>query len=95
VKKVCDKGHTFYKTSDCPSCPVCAQEEKPKTGLLSRVNAPVRNAFKHEGILTAEQLAQYSEKEILSLHGVGKASMPILREVLAEKGLAFKDHHKN
>lgn len=33
----------------------------------------------------------YTEKEILDLHGMGKASMPILRKALEEEGLTFKD----
>jgi hypothetical protein len=24
--KICSKGHRFYKSSDCPTCPVCEKE---------------------------------------------------------------------
>ncbi|MET0392042.1 MAG: hypothetical protein ABW019_02825 [Chitinophagaceae bacterium] len=42
------------------------------------------------GITTLHQLAALSEKEILELHGMGPASLPILRSALQAAGLAFK-----
>ncbi|WP_028558722.1 RNA polymerase alpha subunit C-terminal domain-containing protein [Paenibacillus pinihumi] len=88
--KTCSKGHQFYKTSDCPACPVCEQENKPDSGFLSLLSAPARRALEHNGITTLQQLATYSEKEILQFHGMGPASLPKLRTALAESGLAFK-----
>lgn len=89
--KTCEKGHQFYKSTDCPSCPVCEKERKPKEGFLSVLSAPARRALEHEGILSLEQLSAYSEKDILKLHGVGPASMPTLKKKLSEKGLKFKE----
>ncbi|MCM3706825.1 MULTISPECIES: RNA polymerase alpha subunit C-terminal domain-containing protein [Cytobacillus] len=88
--KVCEKGHEFYKTSECNSCPVCDKENKPKNGFLSKLSAPARNALLFEGIDTLEKLSNYTEKEILKLHGVGPASLPIMRTSLEEEGLSFK-----
>ncbi len=88
--KACDKGHKFYKSSDCPTCPICARQEKPKDGFLSRLGSPARNALKAQGISTLAELAQYSEREILALHGVGPKAMPVLREALREVGLEFE-----
>lgn len=51
---------------------------------------PARRALEHAGITSVEKLAAYSEKEILALHGLGPASLPKLRQGLAEVGLAFK-----
>lgn len=31
--KICEKGHQYYKSSDCPICPVCEKERKPKEGF--------------------------------------------------------------
>ena len=89
--RTCEKGHKFYKSTDCPSCPVCDAENKPESGFLSRLSSPARNALIHEGIITPDQLAGFSEKEILSIHGIGPASMPTLREALKEKNLQFKE----
>ncbi len=88
--KICSQGHPFYKSSDCPSCPVCEKEKAPDSGFLSSLSSPARNALLHYGIETIEQLAGYTEKEILRFHGIGKASLPVFHRSLAEKGLSFK-----
>lgn len=90
TKKICPAGHTFYKSSDCPSCPICEASRKPADQFLGRLSAPARRALETEGILTVTKLATFSEKEILKLHGMGKASLPTLRAILLENGLQFK-----
>ncbi len=87
--RTCKKGHKFYKSSDCPTCPVCEKEKDPATGFLALLSNPARNTLLHHGIDTIGKLAEFSEKEILKLHGMGKASLPVLRESLADQGLAF------
>ncbi len=90
-KKTCINGHTYYKSTECPTCPTCEKEKKPSEGFLSLLSSPARSALLHYlGIDTLEKLSGYTEKEILALHGMGKASMPILRKALEEKGLTFK-----
>ena len=88
--KVCEKGHTFYKSSDCPICPTCEQEKKPESGFLSKLSAPARRALLNNGIDTLEKLSTYSEQEILSIHGMGPTSIPKLKASLEEVGLSFK-----
>lgn len=88
--RTCEQGHEYYKSSDCPTCPDCEKEKKPKTGFLSLLSSPARNALQHHGIHTIEELSKYSEKEILKLHGMGPASLPKLTKALEEKGLSFK-----
>ncbi|HGH7173216.1 TPA: RNA polymerase alpha subunit C-terminal domain-containing protein [Bacillus wiedmannii] len=88
--RTCEKGHEYYKSSDCPTCPDCEKEKKPTTGFLSLLSSPARNALQHHGIHTIEELSKYSEKEILKLHGMGPASLPKLRKALEESGLSFK-----
>ncbi|EWG12869.1 RNA polymerase alpha subunit C-terminal domain-containing protein [Cytobacillus firmus] len=88
--RVCEKGHKFYKTSECKSCPACDKENKPNSGFLSKLSAPARNALVFEGIDTLEKLSNYTEKEILKLHGIGPASLPIMRTSLEKEGLSFK-----
>ncbi|WP_127586541.1 RNA polymerase alpha subunit C-terminal domain-containing protein [Paenibacillus koleovorans] len=86
----CEYGHTFYKSSDCPTCPTCEQGRKPESGFLAQLGAPARRALQHQGIDTLQLLSQYSENEILSIHGMGPGSMPKLRAALQEQGLSFK-----
>lgn len=89
--RICEKGHKFYKTSECKSCPACDKENKPNSGFLSKLSAPARNALVFEGIDTLEKLSNYTEKEILKLHGIGPASLPIMKTYLKEEGLSFKE----
>ncbi len=90
ARKTCENGHVFYKSSDCPSCPACEAQNKPESGFLSRLSSPARGALIHEGITTLEKLSEFTEKEIIAIHGIGPASMPTFRQVLKEKNLVFK-----
>jgi hypothetical protein len=89
-KRTCSKGHTFFKSSDCPVCPVCGNEKKPASGFLSLLSAPARRALEHEGITTLQQLSKRSEIELLQLHGMGPDSLPKLHSALKSAGLKFK-----
>ena len=89
--RTCAKGHQFNKTSDCPTCPICENERKPKDGFLSILAAPARRALENKGIKTLKQLSKFSEEEILNLHGMGPASIPKLRSALEAEGLTFKN----
>ncbi|UXH46529.1 RNA polymerase alpha subunit C-terminal domain-containing protein [Rossellomorea vietnamensis] len=88
--KICDNGHTFVKKSDCPTCPVCEKERKPDTGFQSVLSSPARRALANNGITTLEELAGFSEKEVLAFHGMGPSSIPKLKKALGEIGLGFK-----
>jgi len=88
--RTCPEGHQYYKSSDCPVCPICEAERKPEKGFLSLLSAPARRALENSGIATLEKLSAYSEKELLQLHGFGKSSLPKLRAALEAIGLAFK-----
>jgi predicted RecB family nuclease len=89
--RICEHGHRYYKSSDCPTCPICALESKPSEGFLSIVNAPARRALQGAGITTLAQLAKTTEASLLALHGIGPASIPTLRKALEKEGLAFLD----
>ena len=88
--RTCKQGHQYYKSSDCPVCPVCEAERKPSTDFLAMLSAPARRALESKGILTLEQLACNSEEEILELHGVGKTAIPKLQTALSAVGLSFR-----
>ncbi|MFD1768836.1 DNA-directed RNA polymerase subunit alpha C-terminal domain-containing protein [Sphingobacterium suaedae] len=92
TKRICPVGHRYYKRSDCPVCPICEQQTKPTEGFLSTLSSPARNALLAQGIDSLIKLAAYTEKEILKLHGLGKSSIPVLKEELAKEGLAFRSY---
>ncbi|MGC4038110.1 MAG: RNA polymerase alpha subunit C-terminal domain-containing protein [Chitinophagaceae bacterium] len=90
--RTCRKGHQYYKSTDCPTCPVCEAEKKPKEGFLSLFGAPARRALEARGIKTPKQLSAYSEKEILQLHGIGKSSIPIMIKAMKDEKLKFRSN---
>ncbi|TSJ41943.1 DNA-directed RNA polymerase subunit alpha C-terminal domain-containing protein [Fluviicola chungangensis] len=91
TERICKKGHHYFKSSDCPTCPICEAERKSEVGIFAALSAPARRALENNRITSLEDLAQYSEKEILSFHGMGKASLPVLRKLLSDHGVSFKD----
>lgn len=90
TKRTCPNGHVYYKSSDCPVCPICEQNDKPKDTFLAELSAPARRALQNNGISELSELAQKTEKEILQFHGMGPGSLPKLRKALEEAGLGFR-----
>lgn len=88
--RTCLNGHTYYKSSNCMTCPTCEKEIKPKSGFLSLISAPARRALEEKDIKTLKKLSSYSETELLSLHGFGKSSILKLKKVLTDNGLSFR-----
>lgn len=89
--RTCVNGHNFYKSSDCPVCPVCEELQKPKEGFIASLSAPARRALENNGIHSIKQLSELSEADLLKFHGMGKASLPVLRAALGAEGLSFKN----
>jgi predicted RecB family nuclease len=88
--RICSKGHKYYKSSNCPVCPICEKEYKPAARFLINLSGPARRALENQGITTLLKLSKFSEKEILKLHGMGPGSMPKLKMALREKDLSFR-----
>lgn len=60
-----------------------------QSDLPTGLGAPARRALAAAGIVTLADLAQWREKDILALHGMGPKSMPTLRQALDDAGLSF------
>ena len=88
--RVCEKGHRYYKSGDCPTCPACEAAKKPAGGFMALLAAPARRALERQGIDSLEKLAAQSERELLALHGMGPSSLPKLRAALKQAGLSFR-----
>jgi DNA-directed RNA polymerase alpha subunit len=89
--QTCPDGHS-YVASDKPSpCPICGKMSEPGRGFLDLLALPARRALENAGITSAEKLSYWSEKEILGFHGVGKTSLPSLRDALHKAGLTFRE----
>lgn len=61
------------------------------TEFPSRLGKVVPSALAAQGIHTLEQTAQYTEKELLAMHGIGQKGISILKEELAAKNMRLKE----
>ena len=59
--RTCSKGHKYYKSSDCPTCPICEAERKPNDSFLASLGAPSRRALEREKINSEEDLSKYTK----------------------------------
>jgi hypothetical protein len=64
-------------------------ETKPSP--FERLSQPAQRALANAGVTTLQQLSQLTEKQFLSLHGVGKGSLPVVKAALAAENLAFTE----
>jgi DNA-directed RNA polymerase alpha subunit len=55
-----------------------------------KLGAPAFRALEREGITNLSQLTQYTEEELLSLHGMGPKALGLLRTSLHEQGKSFR-----
>lgn len=88
--RTCSRGHAYYKSGSCPVCPLCEAAKKPADGFPAGLPAPARRALANAGIRTLQQLAAWSEEELLQLHGLGPRSLPLLSAALQAAGLRFR-----
>ena len=87
--KTCAKGHTFEKSTGCPTCPAC-EHERTQGGPFPKLAAPATRALEHAGIGTIEELAGWTERDLRALHGMGPKAIGILRDRLAAEGLTLR-----
>lgn len=57
---------------------------------LPRVGAPATRALAAAGVTRLDEVAAWSEAELLALHGIGPRAVRILKDTLAERGLALR-----
>ncbi len=89
TQRTCPLGHTYFKSTSCPTCPTCERSRQPEAAFLAKIGAPARRALEREGIVTLEVLAAQNPKALLKLHGVGPSAIPRLQAALNEGGLEF------
>ena len=62
-----------------------------ESDLPKGLAAPAQRALAGAGIQNLAQLSQFNEAQVKALHGIGPNALKLLRQALAEKGLAFAD----
>lgn len=94
TKRICANGHSYFKSSSCPVCPVCEAAGKPEEGFMNSVAAPARRALLANQINSLKDLSDKTQKEVSTWHGIGRHAISILAKCLAAAGLAFKKDSK-
>lgn len=64
---------------------------RPVGDLPDDIGKTATRELSENGITSLAQVATYTKKELLALHGVGPKAIRILGDVLAEKNLDFRD----
>lgn len=90
-KRTCPEGHVYYKSSDCPVCPICGKENKNDAAFYALLAAPARRALQRLNIVSYEDLIQYSYVELSKEHGMGPKAMQILQKHLSDLDMNFKN----
>ena len=55
-----------------------------------KIGQPAIRALNAAGINNLLQLSNYTEKELLALHGVGPKAIRLIKESFAKDGLSYK-----
>ncbi len=76
-------------SSPCDAQMVASFDYSQLSPELTTVSKPAQRALLNHGVCTPQQLAQFSEREVLSWHGVGPSAIPKLTAALRQHGLAF------
>jgi hypothetical protein len=66
-----------------------AKENQQESNLPAGLAAPAQRALAAAGVTRLEQLAKFSEPELLQWHGIGPKALELLRHTLATRGLSF------
>ena len=61
-----------------------ANAHTPLEVLMDSLPKPAARAIQSQGITELAELGKFSDKEMLSWHGLGKTSIPIIRAALAQ-----------
>jgi len=72
---------------------ICVVNHVVESDFLKGIIAmPARRALGKEKIDSLEKLSDYSETEIMQMHGFGKNAMEKLKNYMKENNVSFKDN---
>lgn len=58
---------------------------------LPWIGRPARDALAVQGVTRLAQLAEWTEKDLLAIHGVGPKAISLLRPAMDDAGISFAD----
>lgn len=62
-----------------------------QSDLPAKLSQPAQRALAGAGIARLEDVARWTEADLLALHGIGPKALNQLRGALAARGLSFAD----
>ena len=88
--RLCVNGHEFIKSSNCLVCPICEKSKPINNLFLKQFSAPARRALENIGINELNDLANYTENEIIHLHGIGPNAINTMKNLMETNNINFK-----
>lgn len=62
--------------------------------LMSKLAKPAQRALNYAQISSFEQLMNFSEEELMALHGIGKSALVTIKAALLELNLSLRDNNQ-
>lgn len=88
IKKICSRGHVFYKSSDCKTCPTCWHKTdriKYLSDFPKSLPAPALRALHAANIKSLSDVTKWSQSDVAALHGIGPIAIRELKKVIRFK----------
>ncbi|TDM15957.1 DNA-binding protein [Macrococcoides canis] len=67
---------------------------RTKRTMFDQLSKPARRALQSIGITSYDEVIQYSEQDLLSLHGFGPKGLRLLKEELKSQQLQLNKNHQ-
>ena len=68
-----------------------SERTHPNSAAFPPIGGPALRALATAGVSSPAQLAKWSERELLELHGMGPKGVRMLKEALAAEGSHLRD----
>lgn len=64
---------------------------RPVGDLPNSMGKTAPRELKYAGIDSLQKASEYTEKDLLAIHGVGPKAIRIMKDAMAAKGLSFQE----
>ncbi|MCC6724386.1 MAG: hypothetical protein IT258_07735 [Saprospiraceae bacterium] len=88
-QRTCSNGHQYWKSSDCPVCPICEKNKSLGDDVLNKLAAPAKRALANAGIGPLSDFSKFTENEVADMHGIGPNALEKIKAAMAANGISF------
>lgn len=89
TQRTCPNGHQYWKSSDCPVCPICEKSRSLGDEWLDKLGAPAKRALASAGISCAADFSKFTGNEVADMHGIGPNALAKIKAAMAANGVSF------